>query len=243
MLETFADALSSLFFPQRCAVCRKRPTTLAGGSACDECWADTAIFNGQEMLCSKCGAYFGPEGIKIPRSCYKCIDHAYARAFASGLYEKALAAELLSLKTVPDPAPRLRGLIRDTVLNGSASDIDLVVPAPLSRQRRAERGFNQADIIASLAARSLRVDVDLKSLVRTRHTIPHRTGMDKIARERSVEGAFAVTRPNLIAGRTILLVDDIFTSGSTASACADALLKSKAARIDVFTVARAAIKY
>ncbi len=105
-----------------------------------------------------------------------------------------------------------------------------------------ERGFNQAEIIAKSVANITGIPVDSHSLVRTTHTPMHRVGMDKRARELTVVNAFKVVRPNLIKGSRILLVDDVFTSGSTASNCAKALKKAGAERVKVLTLARAVMK-
>jgi ComF family protein len=116
---------------------------------------------------------------------------------------------------------------------------DLVLPVPLSTKRRAERGFNQAEFIASHIAKILHKTVDTRSLSRKVHTPMHRASMDRKAREQSVKNAFEVIRPKLIEKRSILLVDDILTSGATVSNCARSLKKAGAQRIEVFTLARA----
>jgi ComF family protein len=110
---------------------------------------------------------------------------------------------------------------------------------PLSRQRKAERGFNQAEVIADAVCSVLKIPIDTATLVRSKHAPMHRASMDRKARETTVQNAFKVTRPKLIEGRSILLVDDIFTSGATASNCAKVLKKHGAASLLVFTVARA----
>lgn len=116
------------------------------------------------------------------------------------------------------------------------------MPIPLSKQRMIERGFNQAEVIARSVARNTDIPVDSHSLVRTTHTPMHRAGMDKRARELTVINAFKVVRPNLVRGSRILLVDDVFTSGSTASDCAKTLKKAGAERVKVLTLAQAVMK-
>ncbi|MEO8650128.1 MAG: phosphoribosyltransferase family protein [Acidobacteriota bacterium] len=130
-------------------------------------------------------------------------------------------------------------MISDTVRTKAISPSTLIVPVPLSRKRTLERGFNQALLIARIAAKELGAQVDEFSLIRTLHTPKHRAAMDRKARESTVKNAFEVKRPKLIAGRHILLTDDIFTSGGTSSNCAEVLKKAGAASVTVFTVARA----
>jgi ComF family protein len=118
---------------------------------------------------------------------------------------------------------------------------DIVVPVPLSRKRAVERGYNQAAVIAAILSRSARIELGTSALERRLDTPMHRVGMDKKARELTVKKAFAVVHPRLIEGRDVVLVDDVFTSGATASACAAVLKKNGAARVRVFTVARAVL--
>jgi len=113
------------------------------------------------------------------------------------------------------------------------------MPIPLSKIRRHDRGFNQAEIVAKVVARVLGMRLDKASLVRTVHTPKHRAAMDKKSRAATVKGAFEVTRPRLVSGESILLVDDVLTSGSTASACAHELKQHGAAWVGVLTLARA----
>jgi ComF family protein len=113
-----------------------------------------------------------------------------------------------------------------------------IVPVPLHAEREKQRGFNQAAILANELSKLSRLPVDAQSLVRVEHTGRHRAGMDARARQESVEDAFAVVHPRTIAGEHILLVDDVFTTGATASACARVLLTAGAEEVLVLTIAR-----
>lgn len=210
------------------------------GVACSDCWAATTIFSGDEMLCTKCGAFFGSKAASVEVSCHQCDEHHYESASALGVYEKALAASILRLKNEPLIPKRLMEPLQKKA--SLISDIDLIVTVPLSKQRMIERGFNQAEVIARSVARITGIPVDSHSLVRTAHTPMHRAGMDKRARELTVINAFKVVRQNLVRGSCVLLVDDVFTSGSTASSCAKALKKAGAERVKVLTLARAVMK-
>jgi ComF family protein len=205
--------------------------------ACDGCWEQTKIFTGNEMLCNKCGAFFSDSAAVVPVYCHRCDDHAYDKAFALGVYEKALAATILRLKRDPSPPTRLVRLIQRGAER--LPKADLILPVPLSKLRHIERGYNQAELLGRCLSKALKVPVDPLSLRRKKHTPIHRIGMDQRARELTVEKAFEVTRPSLISGRSVLLVDDVLTSGSTAAACAQVLKKSGAAAVNVFTIARA----
>lgn len=236
----FVDSALSLIYPQECAVCTGAVEHRSDGCACSACWAATTVFTGGEMLCEKCGSYFGPQAAPVAVRCHQCDEHHYDCAFATGTYEKALSASILRLKSSPSISRRLSGLIRSAA--SRFPPVDMIVPVPLSKLRRAERGYNQADLIANELSRPLRLAVDYHSLIRRLHTPIHRVGMDRKARELTVKNAFEVKRPRLIEGRRILLVDDVFTSGATASSCAKALKKGGAGTVTVFTIARAVMR-
>lgn len=238
ILTTLTDAILNAAYPQACHSCGKKVQQSIYGVACSECWSATEIFGQARINCLKCGA--GSLAVDRPASdCPTCRHHEYDLARSIGAYEKAMSASILHLKKVPV----IPGLLLDsfpTVLSAfGPENIDLVVPVPLSKKRQFERGFNQANTIGTAVARILDVPVDSASLIRKKHTPMHRAAMDKKAREMTVMNAFEVVRPKLIAGKSVLLVDDIFTSGATVSYCAKALKKKGAAKVKVFTLARA----
>ena len=117
------------------------------------------------------------------------------------------------------------------------ADNRLLIPVPLHRWRLWNRGFNQSALIARELSRRLGIASDAMTLVRSRSTPPLK-GMSYSQRRRAVAGAFAVKSPSAVAGRTVILVDDVLTSGSTAEACARALRKAGASRIELLAWAR-----
>lgn len=242
MLKAVPNSLLSILYPQECRVCTAAAADIDYGVACRDCWAKTCIFQGTEMLCGKCGSYFGDEAAPNPVYCHKCDDHFYDKASAVGIYENALAACVINLKSSPNLPKRLGLVIVDAVKGGVFQTPDLLIPIPLSKQRRLERGFNQAEIIAGAVSASCGVPVDSFSLVRKLHTPIHRIGMDDKARDLTVRNAFDIVRPKLITGKNILLVDDVMTSGATASNCAKILKKHGASQVNVFTLARAVMR-
>ena len=242
MLKALKNSLLSLAYPQQCRVCERPVDQIENGVACSACWSETRIFVGKEMVCAKCGAFFQMSGVPAELNCHKCSDHFYEKARAAGIYEKALAASILDLKKHPN-IPRIlnRTLIAAFERNGFAV-ASLIVPVPLSKARQLERGYNQAGRLAEIVSNHSGIPLDTFSLERSKHTPVHRVAMDKKARELTVVNAFKVKRPKLIPGQKVLLVDDVFTSGATASACAKVLKKNGASEVNVLTLARAIMK-
>ncbi|HKR58717.1 MAG TPA: hypothetical protein VJS64_03200, partial [Pyrinomonadaceae bacterium] len=109
---------------------------------------------------------------------------------------------------------------------------------PLHPKREKARGFNQSVIIGKALALEVGLPFAEKTLVRTTHCEKHRAGMDASGRRESVADAFAVSFPRLVAGAKVLLVDDVFTTGATVSACGSTLLAAGATDVFVLTIAR-----
>jgi ComF family protein len=243
-LSTLYDAALALVYPQACAVCGAAGVEArADVPACAECWRATRVFTGGETLCWKCGAP-AAEGASAERRegvrCRRCESEEFTAARACGLYEGALRAAVLGLKREPHVGARLLGLFRAAAARGPLDSATVVVPVPLHPERERERGFNQAALLGRGLAGRAGLPLDERSLARVTHTARHRAGMDRRARRETVEDAFRVVRPRLVEGQRVLLVDDVFTTGATASACARALRDAGAAEVFVLTVARAA---
>jgi ComF family protein len=235
------DAALAIFYPQACAVCGASVETRFDGVACASCWKETRVFTGDETLCWKCGALSLGNIAEDKREqvrCRRCDEEAFTAARAGGIYERALRASVLALKREPYVAGRLLQLMFESCQRSPLKSATLIVPVPLHPERERVRGFNQAALLARELSRLTGLPVDEESLVRTVHTELHRAGMDALARRESVQNAFAVQRPRLIAGEQVLVVDDVFTTGATASACARALLAAGAKQVYVLTVAR-----
>jgi ComF family protein len=114
----------------------------------------------------------------------------------------------------------------------------LIVPVPLHPKKLRERGFNQSLILAREISKKFTVSLDFMTLRRHINTEPQ-ISLGKKERESNVHGVFSVTDPGKIKGQRIVLVDDVYTSGSTVKECARVLMKNKAAAVAVITLARA----
>ncbi len=232
------DALLSLTYPQECRLCARSILSYDDGVACSECWEDPAITSllFDKRVCIKCGSLFNQPSIE---RCGRCEEFAFDSARAPGVYGGALKESILFLKSQPHLCRRASGLmLRAYQENFAESGIESLIPVPLHRDRRRERGFNQSELIARLIARRFRLLLDSHSLIRIKSTERHRAGLDAMDRRRSVERAFKVVRPRMIEGTAVLLIDDVLTTGSTSDATARALKEAGAARVSVLTLAR-----
>jgi ComF family protein len=235
------DSLLALVYPQSCAVCDRSVESRALGVACSRCWRETKIFSGIESQCWKCGLQSSgsvPEERREEVRCRRCDELEFTAARACGVYEGALRASVLALKREPHVSGRVIDLLVATQARDPLHKATLIIPVPLHAEREKARGFNQAALLAQKLALASRVPIDNISLMRTSHTERHRAGMDATDRRKTVDDAFEVVHPELVTGESILLVDDVFTTGATASSCAKALLRAGAVEVFVLTVAR-----
>ena len=236
------DSLLALVYPEACAVCGGPVESRHDAPVCAACWAATRLFDEDDTLCWKCGA-FTPAKIAADKRqtvrCGKCDANNFTAARACGLYEGGLRASVLALKREPHIANRLAQIIFNAQQQPPLDGSDLIVPVPLHSQRERERGHNQAAVLAREVARATRLPIEESVLFRRVHTERHRAGMDGKARRESVAGAFEVRQPKLIVGRRVLLIDDVFTTGATVSECAAVLKSAGASDVYVLTIARA----
>jgi ComF family protein len=226
------DAILTLAYPQICAICDRSVEQRRFGVACESCWSETRIFTDEERICLKCGA---PD----QERCGRCEELVFSSARAAGMYEGALRESVLMLKRRPYVPQHVQNLLESVVRREPLNSSTRVVPVPLHPKRLKTRGFNQAAIVAETVAKALKLPLDEASLVRVSATEKYRAGLDRKGRQDTVAGAFEVSKSRLVAGENILLVDDVFTTGATVSACAEVLITSGARAVYVLTLARA----
>jgi ComF family protein len=123
------------------------------------------------------------------------------------------------------------------VASGELPGAAAVVPVPLSKGRKRERGFNQAELIASAVAHEAGLPLRARLLTKTKER-PPQAGLSASARRSNVASAYRARLPRSLQGETLLLVDDVLTTGATAEAAARALLAAGAGAVDVLTLAR-----
>jgi ComF family protein len=239
-----ADAVLSVVVAAPCAVCDTLLEHPAAGPVCDRCWS--AVRPLTPPLCPRCGEPLGrlDSGVCGP-DCPRCRRRPslIASSRAVGAYA-GLLRTLIHLLKYDRRRSLARPLAHLMTVHGAAvlADADAVIPVPLHWRRQWRRGFNQAALLAE--------GVGLPAwpaLVRTRATSSQVT-LPAAARRRNVRGAFALARRwpwqvpwrVRIAGKTVVLVDDVATTGATLEACAAALCAAGAREVRALTAARVA---
>jgi ComF family protein len=244
-VKAASSSLFSIFFPSDCRLCHAPLTNIAALPVCEPCLALIVPLEGP--LCQICGeklfhANAEAEGTPLCPICRRVGAH-FRRAAAFGAYEGALRnlIHLFKYNGVRPASKVLGGLLNQTVATMALPDSVIVIPVPLWSGKRTARGFNQAEAIARSFIdfqTSSSIQLDTSILVRTRETASQ-TGLTRHQRRANVRGAFAVVNAEKIKGRSILLVDDVMTTGTTAGECARVLRRAGAQEIFVATVARA----
>ncbi|HEY7139844.1 MAG TPA: ComF family protein [Methylomirabilota bacterium] len=240
-LGRWFDPVLDLVFPSVCPVCLTRSDDPAQRPFCGPCWAALPV--GLAPGCSACGEPF--PGLAGAFPCDACRrtppPYAFARAVAQyrdGMREAIHALKYGGRPLVAAPLGRFLAEAGPSALPVSlATWADGLVPIPLHPARLAERGFNQAELLAAPCAARWRLPVLGRVLARARATLPQ-TQLDPEARRANVKDAFRVSRPAEVRGRHLLLVDDVLTTGATVGAATRALRAAGAAAVGVLTLAR-----
>jgi ComF family protein len=238
-LARIGRAALDLLLPPACLTCDAPVSD--PGQFCADCFRATGFIT--EPCCTHCGVPFADARERGPhRLCPVCLldPPPWGRARAALRYDAHSRHIILPFKH-GDRTETAPALARMMVRAGAAllAEADLLVPVPLHRARLISRRYNQAALLAHAVGRIADLPTLPDALFRTRRTKPlGELGAD--ARARMVEGAFAVRPRRLaaIAGRHVLLIDDVLTSGATTRACTKTLLAAGAAGVDVLVAAR-----
>jgi ComF family protein len=201
-------------------------------------------------LCTVCGERIPPGLAAHPdfqAVCFACSQErpAFTRAAAYAGYDEGMRdlVHLLKYECVRPAASVLGRMLAEPIaaLSSDFTNDPVIIPVPLYAAKHRRRGFNQAELIVRAAVKLHPAGLDAKpnvsALIRRRDTLSQ-TGLTPAQRRENLRGAFVVVRPQQIAGRDVLLIDDVMTTGATASECARVLRRAGAERIFVATVAR-----
>ena len=257
---TVFEDLVTTFFPGDCSACGGPLLKVGSTSFCDECI--DGLRAQSATLCVRCGEALDVDGARYERQfgagpllCSPCrvAPPAFERAAAWGVYEDGMREliHLLKYEGMQSAAEPLGGLlarVMERLGDGAGALLGrefVVMAVPLYPAKQRQRGYNQSVLLADVAMRELRrtraawrLRAAHGAMVRTRDT-ESQFGLTPVGRRRNLRGAFEVIDPAAVAGREVLLVDDIYTTGATARECARVLRQAGAEKVWVATVSRA----
>jgi ComF family protein len=245
-LQGLIRSVFSVLFPSDCRLCSTPLNHISRIPVCTECLA--AIHPVVAPQCVLCGDRLTSAQLLVGDGrCHGCRDFEpeFARAVSFGEYEGGLRGlvHLLKYESVLPVATVLGTMLATTIqelLPSCRDAVPLIVPVPLHKNKRTDRGFNQAELIARAAVKQIprRLELATGILVRQRATISQ-VGLTREQRVENVRDAFRVHDRRRVCGCTVIVVDDVMTTGTTLSECARVLKKAGAERVLAATVARA----
>ena len=228
----------NLLYPPSCLACHG--ATSAPDTLCTACWRQVRFI--ERPYCERLGTPFAQDlgpGLLSPEAMANPPVWARARAVAS--FDEGPARQLVYRLKYYDRMELARPLGRWMARAGAEllEEADLLAPIPLHRIRLAHRRFNQSMALASSVSQACGVPVEAFALERAKRS-PPQVGLSRVQRAANVQGAFKVAdeQRHLIAGRRVVLVDDVLTSGATSNAAARVLLRAGAAQVDLLVFAR-----
>jgi len=218
--EAITNAVLGLAYPPRCQACGRSMALFSGGVLCGDCYNGIKTDPGGFLINTDIFHFDASRSVCVYEGAIRECIHKfkYGNRAASGRLFKKLMAEF---------AEKYMDMRR----------FDWLVPVPLHRDKEKERTFNQSGLLAIWLSQSSGVPVLNKNLVRVRPGRPQ-IASSKNKRISDIKGAFKVSRPRSMLGKTILLVDDVLTTGATANECSNVIKKAGADCVEVLTLAR-----
>ncbi len=240
-VKQFLHVLLDVILPPICHICHSFIPNAGKLHICTACLERLPLVS--SPLCPLCGIPF--TGAGGDHRCGACLTHPphFDSARSQFLYEGHIRDLIHDFKY--NQQTHLRSalaLLSLEAVNGflTGHEPHLIIPVPLHRSRLRQRGFNQAVLLGKALSRHLSIPMLTDALTRTRPTEPQ-IGLSATERRVNVKGAFTVYRPDRIAGKRILLLDDVMTTGSTMDECAKELKKFGAEAVFAATIARTAL--
>jgi len=242
MLKSFTSAVLDLIYPNNCINCKTAIIDRDYGfSLCQDCWQ--SIEKNLPPFCLKCGVHLEDikTGIDLCKDCQKqqfYFDKAFSVFLYKGIIKELIHKFKYSNKTML--AKVFAQMIFDFTMNFNIqfSDYDIMLPVPLHSTRLREREYNQCEILAQQLQKFFPIQLSTKDVKRIKNTKSQIT-LDKVSRWKNVEDIFKITNEYIFEDKNVLIVDDLITTGATASELAKTLKESGARTVSVLTIAKA----
>jgi ComF family protein len=225
--------------PSQCRLCQETLRGISWAPICDSFLA-SARPSRAANFCERCGLPFetnaplhGGLACALCRADPPAFDAARSGGIFDGDYRR-----LIHFLKYDGMRPLARPLAAWTAeVLPELGDVDLLLPVPLHWSRRVKRGFNQAELFAKELSKITGVPADGRALRRTRPT-PSQAGLSRRQRRENLRGVFEVKDAVRVRGRSVAVIDDVMTTGTTVAACAQVLKKAGAGRVTALTAAR-----
>ncbi len=238
-IQDWLDVGLGFFYPESCQLCREQPATARDGFVCRSCWSQVRFI--RPPFCERCGLPY-PGDLTAPFECTNCREmELHFSSARSAVVARGVARETIhrykyqrALWFEPFLADLL---IREAKSVLSGQPWDFIAPVPLHPVKHREREFNQAERLAVHLSAATGIPLNRNLLRRVTPTATQ-TVLTREQRAANMRGAFVVEDAAPMAGERIVLVDDVFTTGATTSACAKVLKSGGAGDVCVWTVAR-----
>ena len=238
-LQNWFNVGLGFLFPEICQLCGEQRATAEYGYVCGRCWSHVRFI--KPPFCERCGLPFEGD-LTTPFECANCREmDLHFSAARSAVVARGAVREIIHRYKYQRALwfePFLAGLLLREIMPAlRGQDWDLIVPVPLHPLKLREREFNQAERLAVHLGKAASIPVNKKLLRRVRFTNTQ-TRLTRPERAANMRGAFAMRGSAQLDGERVILVDDVFTTGATTSACAQTLLAAGADEVCVWTVAR-----
>lgn len=236
MLKTLSEALLWPFFPSQCEACSKPVSPFPPRGVCGQC--DEKIKRLGPPHCVLCGRTVQNEGVR----CASCFGESFGfdRAFACALYEGKMKELIHRYKFDGQKhlerffSSMMLSFIRTYLKDGN---YEVIAAIPMDRTKKQKRGFNQSELISARLAKALRIPETSGALRRTGARLSQSL-LTKKERKTNAQDSFEIVNQKPFNSKKLLLIDDILTTGHTASECAKALKKAGAQCVEVLACAR-----
>ncbi len=237
--QAWVRASLGLIYPEVCQLCQDERAAIKDGLVGAKCWSNVRFI--RPPFCERCGLPFEGD-ITTKLSCTNCQElELHFSSARSAVVAKTVVLEAIH-RFKYSHALWFENFLADLLVRAAApvltgQDWDCIVPVPLHPLKLREREFNQAERLAAYLSRATKIPLNRKSLQRVNFTATQ-TLLNREQRAANMNNAFIATDQPRLLKKRIVLVDDVFTTGATTNACAQALRQAGAAEVCVWTVAR-----
>ena len=240
-INAISDGFLNLFYPEACFICSSPVARRQDCGICEDCWRKVLALRIKGARCPSCGAPLPGFAGESANLCLECIRHPppYSGSRAFGYYSAELRQMIHELKFEKRrPLTKLLAPLMADIFFESwrREDFDFITYVPLHYLRRRERGYNQSELLGRTLAQM--VGLPERNTLRRITATRSQVGLSDSQRRENVRKAF-YTHIDRVAGKRILLIDDVMTTGATIVSAAESLINAGAEKVSVLTVARA----